>query len=153
MFAVYRRDIGPEGNLYMRRWVLRLPLGYTVRLHHILRSDMDRALHDHPMGFFRLLLSGGYTEVLPADPGNPDAGDATKTVYRPRFYFDWVPAERAHRLVLTEPVWTLVLAQPARRPWGFYVDGFSPEHWVDNEIYDDTEMLHTKARPSMETIS
>lgn len=55
--------------VYMRRWILHTPFG-DLRLHHILRSDHDRDLHDHPFDFWTFLLTGGYTEWLPAD--HPD---------------------------------------------------------------------------------
>jgi hypothetical protein len=57
-FAFFASHIGD----YMHRWIFKHPWG-TVRLHHILRSDDDRHLHDHPFNFVSLLLTGGYTEV------------------------------------------------------------------------------------------
>lgn len=62
---------------YMLRWWLfgtsktldnhgnpqpRRPFGYSFYLHCFLRSDDDRALHDHPWNFVSLLLFGGYKE-------------------------------------------------------------------------------------------
>lgn len=54
---------------YMRRWWL-IPAAEdkgrkAVRVHHILRSDLDRALHDHPWDNASFLLRGGYWEVVP----------------------------------------------------------------------------------------
>lgn len=52
---------------YMNRWWL---LPYTwwrpaARIHEILRSDDDRAFHDHPWPYMTIILRGGYFEVRP----------------------------------------------------------------------------------------
>ena len=113
---------------YMRRWILRTPWR-TIRIHHILRSDYDRALHDHPFGFWTILLTGSYIEVL-AD------GDDEKHVKRKRWTLRWVDAETPHRLILDKPVWTLVIAQHKWREWGFYVGGNQPKNWINHRDYN-----------------
>jgi hypothetical protein len=53
---------------YMDRlWLRPVEAGapFAARLHHILRSDHDRALHDHPWPNASFVLSGGYWEVVP----------------------------------------------------------------------------------------
>ncbi len=107
-----RTDIGD----YMHRWVIETPFG-ALRLHHILRSDEARGLHDHPWSFWTFLLTGGYTEVTRPAGGLERCQDCR------RFSFRFVPAETAHRLILTRPVWTLVLTGPKVRDWGFIIDG------------------------------
>ncbi|MHA2063638.1 MAG: hypothetical protein ACXABY_04560 [Candidatus Thorarchaeota archaeon] len=103
---------------YMERWILKTPFG-SIRLHHILRSDNDRHLHDHPWSFTSILLTNGYTEVTE---------DGEK--HWPQFSVIEVKAEDRHRLVLSRPVWTLVFAGPKIREWGFWTDtGFV--HWQD----------------------
>lgn len=107
--------LGPNHiGSYMERWYLQTPW-FTLRLHHILRSDEARALHDHPWDFWSVLLTGGYTEVTP-----------TGTRYWPRWSLVRRRAEDLHRLVLDQPVWTLVWTGPKRRSWGFVIDG----QWV-----------------------
>lgn len=58
--------IGSDGSTYMRRWKLLRTPWFQIRVHHILRSDRDDALHDHPAAFVSLVLRGGYEEVVPA---------------------------------------------------------------------------------------
>jgi hypothetical protein len=106
---------------YMARWYVQTPW-FTIRLHHILRSDNAVSFHDHPWDFTSFLLSGGYTEVTP-----------TGTRWWPRFSVIRRRAEDLHRLVLTRPVWTLVLTGPRRREWGFEIDG-QWVHWQDAEV-------------------
>lgn len=120
-FFVGRTDIGD----YMHRWVLRTPL-LQVRVHCILRSDGDRDLHDHPFDFATLLVRGSYAETRPGP-----AGSLVEEV-RPRWSLLLRRAEDLHRLrVVDGPVWTLVLAGPYRREWGFA----TPEGWVAWRAY------------------
>lgn len=123
--VAYRSDIGDD---YMERWILRTPWG-MLRLHHILRSDDDRALHDHPFDFCSLLLSGGYEEVRPVPVSVQHRYGVTRSYRWPRFSLVRRDASDAHRLILDKPVWTLVLTGPKLREWGFYTkSGWI--HWM-----------------------
>lgn len=65
-----------EGPYMMRWWLFgaskkrddsgglqpRRPLGYSFYFHCFLRSDDDRALHDHPWDFLTVILFGRYEE-------------------------------------------------------------------------------------------
>lgn len=69
-------DIYDGADLYMRRWWLfnpypgessgdgmpRAPWLPSVRMHHIVRADRDRNLHDHPWDARTIILSGCYVE-------------------------------------------------------------------------------------------
>jgi hypothetical protein len=53
-------------NGYMERWWVFKPIRFIPfcsRIHHILRSDTDRHLHDHPWYYLTVILKGGYWEV------------------------------------------------------------------------------------------
>jgi hypothetical protein len=54
---------------YMQRfWVRRHnddKSNWAARVHNIKRSDLDRALHDHPWKNISIVLMGGYWEVMP----------------------------------------------------------------------------------------
>jgi hypothetical protein len=56
--------IGGFDNPYLLRWYVipRNPL-LNIYVHKFLRSDDDRALHDHPWWFVSVMLRGGYDEV------------------------------------------------------------------------------------------
>ncbi len=56
----------PNGEVYLNRWHL-IPKNrwFNIYLHHFLRSDDDRALHDHPWWNASILLTGEYTEITP----------------------------------------------------------------------------------------
>ena len=125
--------IGGETNPYLRRWYL-LPRNRACNLylHQFLRSDDDRALHDHPWANLSILLDGAYVEVV-ATRGGTTVGrrrDAGCLVARgPR---------RAHRVALfagedgvPRPVWTLFATGPKLRAWGFWCPGRGWVHWRD----------------------
>ncbi len=115
--------IGGAASPYLLRWHLlpRNPL-CNLYLHRFLRSDDDRALHDHPWVSASLILSGGYIEHRPTGPRWLLPGDL---VVR--------GARSAHRVALRRdadscPVWTLFLTGPRVREWGFHCPG-GWRHW------------------------
>ena len=103
-------------------------LMYTGYLHHFLRSDDDRALHDHPWANCSVLLEGRYLEHTIAAGGIHhhellDAG-AVRVRWSGRI---------AHRVdLVTGPCWTLFITGPRYRAWGFHC----PEQgWVPWERF------------------
>lgn len=118
----FRVDIrGPEGVLYLRRWSLRLPGGWRLMLHKIVREDLGRDLHDHPWWFVTWVLWGGYTEMFKC------ARCLDNRWVRHMRRRGWMsvgyrPAHFTHRIAWThklKPCWTLVLRGRRAREWGF----------------------------------
>jgi len=116
--------IGGSERPYMLRWHL-IPRNrlFNVYLHHFLRSDDDRALHDHPWWNASFLLQGSYTEHTIAAGGVHcrklyNAGDIKLR-----------GAKSAHRVELTHgSCWSLFLTGPWLRSWGFHCpNGW--KHW------------------------
>lgn len=131
------------GEPYLIRLSFFEILGYSLKLHVILRSDDDRALHDHPWTFLTLMLAGGYYEHT----FTKIKGVMKKTWVRPGS-LRLCRAPHAHRLELAEekptddrngtasvtptsffqadakpmftPAVTLVFMWPRFREWGFY---------------------------------
>ncbi len=110
---------------YLVRWSLWLPFGWSIKLHQILRADDDRCEHDHPWCFLRIILKGGYLEVVGADKRV-----AVRKPWRPwapwRVY--WCGPDFSHRILdlLSGTSWTLVICGPRMREWGF----FTREGWM-----------------------
>lgn len=114
------RLIGGVDDPYLRRWYLipRNPV-FNVYLHHFLRSDDDRALHDHPWLSVSILIKGDYVEVL-QDRSRYYSAPAI-IVRRPTL---------AHRIAILQPAWTLFITGPKVREWGFLCpQGW--RHWRD----------------------
>lgn len=110
--------LGDEPQPYLRRWHLTpRGTGPAVYLHEFLRSDDDRALHDHPYDSVSIVLAGGYLEHLPGQPPahRPPGSVITRT------------ATALHRVELLrepdsgaeQPCWSLFLTGPRIREWGF----------------------------------
>lgn len=132
------QTIGGPDDPYLRRWYLipRNPF-LNVYLHNFLRSDDDRALHDHPWWFISLMIRGEYDEVTESGVKRRRAGSIA---YR--------PAEWRHRVQLLrkwvedgredqrarggplvrywstpeQPCWTVIVTGRRSRMWGFWCE-------------------------------
>ena len=120
--------IGGQDDPYLLRWWLlpRNPL-FNVYVHLFLRSDDDRALHDHPWAFnISHLLYGHYLE-------HTKEGTFLRRAGCWKFRLGGAP----HRIELTNTqVWTLFITGPRVRSWGF----LCPQgwiHWRDFTSRDD----------------
>lgn len=140
--------IGPPDRPYMLRWYL-LPRNRwgNVYLHKFIRSDDDRALHDHPWLSLSIVVSGGYFEITQAADGTHERRwySAGSILFRR-------PTSR-HRIELgneetgrwqweagngdfivaaysPRPAWTVFITGPHVRTWGFWCPrGFVP--WME----------------------
>lgn len=120
---------------YMERFWLIKPrawLPFSVRLHHILRSDVDRHFHDHPWPNLSLILRGGYVEHMPITQAQPPEFDqkpqCTVMVTRNRGCLVRRTATHRHKLILPKgcTCWSLFVMWGKQRDWGFY----TPTGWV-----------------------
>jgi hypothetical protein len=58
--------IGGQANPYLLRWwIIPRNRFFNIYLHRFLRSDDDRALHDHSWCNVSILLDGAYYEYMP----------------------------------------------------------------------------------------
>lgn len=110
LFNPYAPESDGRGAKYKR-----LP---SVRIHHILRKDLDRAHHDHPWDARTVILFGWYKEIR-LENGQE------------KHYFRY-PGDTArinfgeyHTIteVSKGGVWTLFITWPYKGTWGFLVDG------------------------------
>lgn len=112
---------------YMGRWWLfnryDLPNGArfkflpSIRVHHIMRADLDRHLHDHPWNARTFILQGWYYEQMTDDPQDIHCREAG---YTGRLLFG-----QYHRIAIVPRtgVWTLFITWRYRGTWGFLVNG------------------------------
>lgn len=121
--------IGGVADPYMLRWwVIPRNRVFNIYLHRFLRSDDDRALHDHPWFNVSLILDGEYTEETIARGG----------VHRRRVFRAGALKSRApwsaHRVDLhAGPCWTLFITGPVMRTWGFHC----PRGWRPWKLFVD----------------
>lgn len=123
--------IGKPGSPYLRRWyVIPRNRFFNIYLHNMVRSDDDRALHDHPWWNLSVVLRGGYYEFMPQyRPLYPDIAIDVMTS-NPQRKWRGVgslvlrrPAD-SHRLELPpwkgRTSWSLFITGPKLREWGFW---------------------------------
>jgi len=98
---------------------------FKVYVHKFLRSDEDRALHDHPWEFWSVMLRGTYIEVT-EDARTVRSVRKHPVVHRPATWRHRV--ELVGHGVAEQPCWTLIVTGPKVREWGFHCpDRFV--HW------------------------
>ena len=94
---------------YVIRWRFEFPFG-SIRVHHWLKPDDDRAFHDHPWWFLTFVVKGGYTD---SQPGNEDYLRAPAVRFRPALHRHTVyPASGG--------CWTILVTGRPLRTWGFW---------------------------------
>lgn len=142
--------IGEKQNPYLLRWYLQggyfdeeqnkwrsnSILGARAYLHCFLRSDDDRALHDHPSASLSLALRGTAIEHTIAA-----GGINHRRLIKPGD-FRYRSAKFAHRMEI-EPgseFWTLFIFGPDFREWGFHCKD-RWVHWRDYTASSDAGLI------------
>lgn len=131
------RDVPDEKKTRWQKFVRALP---NVYLHLFLRSDDDRALHDHPWLFnCSFLLEGRYREWVPDPLGKYLMFDGTQepiAIEREAgsWYFRWGRAIHRVELIDRQPCTTLFITGPAVREWGFWCR----RGWVNWKVFTHT---------------
>lgn len=113
-------------------------LPWSFRIHHIVREDRDRHLHDHPWNARTFILSGWYTEErlvklaakyydeLDNPAYGPPGQDTTETFFRRAGDTATLRFGEYHAVkeVSEGGVWTLFVTSRYQGTWGFLVNGF-----------------------------
>ena len=118
--------IGEVERPYIRRWWIVPRNQYSnLYLHETLRSDDDRAMHDHPFDNTSVLIEGSYIEHTPAGVFTRHPGEV---VHR--------PAHALHRLEIPEGgrALSLFFTGSKIREWGFDC----PQGWRHWRDFTDT---------------
>ena len=143
----WAEKLGYEDNPYLIRWTF-LFFGYSIRIHHWIKSDDKRFYHDHSADLLSIVLKGKYDNVVPIAPNyGPNAN--VNEGYKERLYWKnerrihvegifnswkhflhmnksiWFSkAEQQHYLDIPKGgAWTLMFEGRPRHKWGFYVNG------------------------------
>lgn len=124
--------VGNQDCPLIRRWFLYKTTHFgRVYLHQLMRSDDDRALHDHKMSNISWILDGSYREWMEWERDKIDEKNArletiegTTRIYvrHTRIAGDVIArgAGTPHRLELDTPVISLFFGGPIVRDWGFH---------------------------------
>jgi len=142
----YLHIMSADGTeMYMGRWWLFNPYSrethkparwwcpWSFRIHHIMRHDEDRDLHDHPWNARTIILRGWYVEQRLLDSEDPVLSGlnvpsgAQATEYIDRRAGDTARLNHGeyHRIDQISPggVYTLFITSKWRGDWGFLVNG------------------------------
>ena len=106
----WKEKLGLPECPYLYRWTL-IFFGYSIRLHHWIKSDDRRFFHDHSCNLISMIIKGTYKNVTPA-------GTFQVKAWRPRL----MKATQRHYLdIPKEGAWTIILCGRPYHKWGFYV--------------------------------
>ena len=145
----WAEKLGYEDCPYLIRWTFII-FGFSIRIHHWLRSDDNRFFHDHSANLLSIVLKGRYWNVKPYDnsknpndtvlvwwkDGEPVHRLNQKECYVEGIFNSWhnffhmgksiwfSRAEDQHYLKIPEGgAWTLMFEGRPRIKWGFFVNG------------------------------
>ena len=106
----WKEILGKKECPYLYRWTF-LFFGFSIRLHHWLKSDDRRFFHDHACNLISIILKGFYYNVTPE-------GRFLSRAFRPRY----MNALQRHYLDIPQKgAWTVLLCGRPYHKWGFYV--------------------------------
>jgi hypothetical protein len=102
----------------------------SMRVHHLLRSDTDAALHCHPWPNISVVMSGGYWDITPLSQDQHPSLDAAsfKRVWCGPGAIVSRKATDRHRIEILDgsEAWSLFIMGAWERDWGFWL----PTGWV-----------------------
>lgn len=115
-----RKLVGARPEVLMVRYIIFRCASWGLFVHHFLRSDYDRSLHDHPWPFLAVVVKGGYLE----EHDQTIDGDKTRVWHKPGSVL-LRPAEWRHRVLLSpgRTSWSVVVVGRRARNWGFFTPG------------------------------
>lgn len=144
------RSIAIDGDEYLRRYYVCgrfLPdyfngkpllgfLPFTVYLHHFIRPDRDRELHNHPWDqSISVILTGGYDEERlyghTFDGETVAGGEVLEEDYGPGA-INVIDANDFHRVSALKAdveTWTLFITGRKTQTWGFRLNDGKFVHW------------------------
>ena len=128
----WKEALGRPECPYLYRWTF-LFFGYSIRLHHWIKSDDKRYFHDHSCNLISMVLKGKYLNVT-------SEGSFLAQPFKPRYMNAF---QRHYLIVPPEGAWTLILCSRPYHKWGFYVNGhkwrplryFHKFRIIQNEYY------------------
>lgn len=142
----WREKLGYADDPYLVRWTF-IFFGYSMRIHHWIKSDDRRYFHDHSANLLSIVLKGQYDNVVPIVPNKAPSeivspswmiGEGTNErrchvegIFNSIGHFFhmgksiWFSkAEQQHYLDIPKGgAWTLMFEGKPRHKWGFYVNG------------------------------
>lgn len=76
----WKEKLGDINDPYLIRWTFVF-FGYSIRIHHWIKSDDNRFFHDHASDLLSIVLKGHYWNVKPIDPDKNPSDMIKKPIY------------------------------------------------------------------------
>ena len=116
---------------YLERYYLflkdRIDFPFNIFIHKFIKGDDETDLHDHPWGYFTLILYGGYWEYEYANKLQPVDNNLYKDekiikYWRKPGYWSTRNANYSHRIEIDKNKGCITLFIPYKKykDWGFY---------------------------------
>lgn len=142
----WKEALGLQECPYLYRWTFVF-FGYSIRIHHWLRSDDNRHFHDHSCDLISMILKGHYYNNVPVDPENPDVNN--KRRIHAKAWKPWkAKATDKHYLEIPKGgAWTILLQGRPYHKWGFYVKNKETGiyvKWRPLRYFDKYGIIQTK---------
>jgi hypothetical protein len=102
---------------------------FRIAIHKFITADSERPMHDHPCNMWSFIFKGSYTEEY-KESQNGITITRAKTFTAPTIRR--IPAEHIHRIIHTEPAWSIIFSTPSFREWGFHTE---KQGWVQWEQF------------------
>jgi hypothetical protein len=118
---------------------------FNIFLHRFIKGDNDD-IHDHPWGFFHIILSGGYWEYITVNENGETLDQGVKKIWRSAGYYNMTTSNYKHRIVLgREKPWTLFIPFQKEKTWNFWIPMIwkSGKPCEEGDINDDANMKCT----------
>jgi hypothetical protein len=118
-----------DSEYILRLHVLKTPWG-AICLHWLNKPDAEPWLHDHPVSFLSIILTGSYAEVRATH--GLDGWRQTRVKLNRWFNFVRASEHDRHRIILCRKnTLTLCFMGPKTRTWGFHM----PTGWISWQEY------------------
>ena len=144
----WAEKLGFEDEPYLIRWTF-IFFGYSMRIHHWIKSDDRRYFHDHSADLLSIVLKGEYDNVVPYEVNKPPIIEVPAHLQKhfgkrrinqrkchvEGIFNSWKnfihmnksiwfsKAEQQHYLDIPKGgAWTLMFEGKPRHKWGFYVN-------------------------------
>lgn len=152
LFNLPYKDIKVAGQHYLRRFYLGTLFGVTFYIHHFIRGDSDRNLHNHPFNAWSFILKGFYLEERFID-FQVSNDNGCKTKIKKVRWFNIINGNTFHKVLYTKPgTLTLFCHRPyiAGKKWGFLTKKWD---WRVDESGDCVEVVEFREHEGSTDIS
>lgn len=111
----WKEPMGKKESPYLYRWTF-LFFGYSLRIHHWIKSDDRRFVHDHSCDLISMVIRGKYYNCI-----GENAENVKRYMVKP-FKPKFMKAHVRHYLDIPRGgAWTIILCGRPYHKWGFYI--------------------------------